>query len=136
MDARKVISASSIAYSRPEPKHRAPPGGRRIPPPPGSFEQHWWGRETQQCGPPGPWGEATYVAGQSFYPNPTGHLSQAREGKLCVLAVIRPVPAVFSRSTQICLVILLACTTMLSISVASAPTANAAATSTQRLGAL
>ena len=53
-----------------------------------------------------------------------------------MLAVIRPVPAVFSRSTQICLAILVTCATMLSISVASAPTANAATTSTQRSGAL
>jgi cell wall-associated NlpC family hydrolase len=76
------------------------------------------------------------VAGQSFDPNPTGHLSQACEGKLCVLAVIRPVQAVLSRSTQTWLIILLACTTMVSISVASAPTAHASTTSTQRLGAL
>ena len=53
-----------------------------------------------------------------------------------MLAVIRPVPAVFSRSTQICLAVLVACATMLSISVAAAPTADAAATSTQRVGAL
>jgi cell wall-associated NlpC family hydrolase len=52
-----------------------------------------------------------------------------------VLAVIRPVPAAFSRSTQICLAVLLACTTMVSVSVASAPAADAA-TSTQRVGAL
>jgi cell wall-associated NlpC family hydrolase len=53
-----------------------------------------------------------------------------------VLSVFRPVPAVFSRSTQICLAVLVACATMLSISVAAAPTADAAATSTQRVGAL
>jgi cell wall-associated NlpC family hydrolase len=52
-----------------------------------------------------------------------------------VLAVIRPVPAAFSRSTQIYLAVLLACTTMVSVSVASAPPADAA-TSTQRVGAL
>jgi cell wall-associated NlpC family hydrolase len=48
---------------------------------------------------------------------------------------MRPVPAVFSRSAQICLAILVAAATMLSITVASAPAAGAA-TSTQRLGAL